>query len=150
MDASVAEYFKIILDILVATIIVVTIVFLAKRGGAKEQKLVGYRHRKKDEKYAGYAIFLVGIVIIAFSVLELFLLIFSNYYSEIPLGLTAIQMTTGSQTTDLLSGQILSYVFGISFWLMVFGLVGVKFFSIGVDLLKGKKITLKRKIKPQS
>jgi hypothetical protein len=116
--------------------------------GVKEQKFVGYRRRNKDEKYVGYTILTIGIAVIAFSVIELFMLVFSNYYSDIPLGLTAIQMTTGNQTTDLLSGQMMSYIFGITFWMMMFGLVGAKFFSIGIDLLRGKKVTLKRKIRP--
>lgn len=146
MDASVGEYLKIILDLLVAAVIATTLVYLAKRAGVKEQKFVGYRPRVKDEKYAGYTIMAIGIAVIAFSVIELFMLVFSNYYSDIPLGLTAIQMTSGNATIDVLSGQMLSYIFGISFWLMMFGLVGAKFFSLGIDLLRGKKVTLKRKI----
>jgi hypothetical protein len=148
MDASVGEYLKIGLDLAVAAIIAVTLIYLAKRAGIKEQKFVGYRRRSKDEKYAGYPMMIIGLVIIAISVIELFLLVFSNYYSDVPFGLIAIQMTAGNQTTDLLSGQMLTYIFGITFWMMMFSLVGAKFFSIGVDLLRGKKVTLKRKIRP--
>jgi hypothetical protein len=47
---------------------------------------------------------------------------------------------------QVVSGELLGLFFAIDLWLMVFGLGGSKFVSLGLDMLQGKKVTLRRKI----
>jgi hypothetical protein len=144
MDATVTEYIKILLDILVAAIVSTILLFIARRY-RKEKTLVGFKARSKDEKYVGFALIILGAVFIILSVLQLLLLINSNYYSAVPFGLTGIQVTLGNQTTDIISAQLLGLGFGISFWLMVFGYGGRKFVMLGFDLLRGRQVKIIKK-----
>ncbi|HCW07554.1 MAG TPA: hypothetical protein DGG95_09350, partial [Cytophagales bacterium] len=85
--------------------------------------------------------------VIVVSIFELIVLLEGNYYSPIPFGLTDLQMTTGNQTTAIVSGQLLGLGFGISFWLLVFGGGGRKLVSLGLDMLRGRKIKVRQTIK---
>ena len=145
MDTSVVEYYKIILDIVVATIISIVLLLLARRS-RKEKAFVGYRKSPKDEKYAGYALFSAGIAIMALSALELIILLNSNFYSAVPFGLTGIQMNSPTQTIDLVSAHLLGYGFGISFWLLIFS-AGGKMLSLGMDLYLGTQLKIIKKIR---
>jgi len=140
MDASAAEYYKIILDILVAAIISIVLLLLARRS-RKEKTFVGYRTISKDEKYVGYALLTIGIVIMALSIIELIILLNSNFYSNVPFGLTGIQISSENQTIDLVSAHLLGYSFGISFWLLIFS-GGGKTLSLGMDLFMGTQLKL--------
>ncbi len=144
MDAT--EYIKILLDVLVAAVISTVLFFIARRT-RKEQTFVGYKSGSKDEKYVGYILLAVGIAIIGVSIYELIVLLNGNYYSQIPLGLSGLQITVGSQTTDILSAQILGLSFGISFWLLIFGYGGRKLVTLGIDMLKGREVKIIRKLK---
>jgi hypothetical protein len=146
MDATVTEYIKILLDILVAATISIILLFIARRY-RKEKTLVGYKARSRDEKYIGLALIILGAVFIVVSVLELLLLINSNYYSAVPFGITGIQATMGNQTTDVISAQLLGLGFGVSFWLMIFGYGGRKFVMLGFDLLRGREVRIIKKIR---
>jgi len=146
MDASAIEYIKILLDVSVAAIIAAVLFFIVRRS-RKEQTFVGYKPRSVDEKYTGYVLLAIGIVVIVVSIYELIVLLEGNYYSPIPFGLTDLQITTGNQTTSVVSGQLLGLGFGTSFWLMIFGYGGRKLLSLGLDMLKGRAIHIRRTVK---
>jgi len=148
MDASAIEYIKILLDVSVAAIITAVLFFIVRRS-RKEQTFVGYKARSVDEKYTGYVLLAIGIVVIVVSIYELIVLLEGNYYSPIPFGLTDLQMTTGNQTTAVASGQLLGLGFGISFWLLIFGCGGRKLVSLGLDMLRGRAIKIRRTVKTQ-
>jgi hypothetical protein len=143
MDTS--EYIKVLIDVIVAAVIT-TVLFYVARRTRKEQRFVGYKERPKDEKYIGFVLLAAGIILIILPVIELIILLNGNYYSSVPFGLTALQMTTGNQTTDVLSAQQLGLVFGISFWLLIFGCGGRKLVTLGMDMLKGREVKIIRKI----
>ena len=143
MDAT--EYVKIVLDVSVAAVITLVLFVLARRA-RKEQTFVGFKTRSLDEKYVGYAMLAIGVAIIAVSIVELVVLMESDSYSAMPFNLSDITMTVGNETTVIASGHLLGLVFGVSFWLTVCGYGGRKFASLGLDLLRGKKVTLRRNI----
>ena len=146
MDASATEYIKVLLDVLVA-VVITAVLFLVIRRARKEQTYVGYTARSKDEKYAGFVLLGTGIFIILVSIFELVVLLEGDYYSPIPFGLSGIQMTVGNQTTEVVSGQLLGLVFGISFWLLIFGSGGGKLVSLGLDMLRGRSVKLRRNLR---
>lgn len=145
MDASVVEYYKIILDIVVAAIISIVLLLLARRS-RKEKTFVGFRKSPKDEKYAGYTLLAAGIAIMALSIIELIILLNSNFYSAAPFGLTGIQLSSETQTIDLVSAHLLGYSFGISFWLLIFS-AGGKMLSLGMDLHLGTQLKIIKKMR---
>jgi len=140
MDDPVAAYVKILLDILVAVVITLVLFFLARRS-RKKQSFVGFKSRSFDEKYAGYVLLSVGIVIIVVSVYELLMLLNGNIYYNSPFILSNISIFG-----QVVSGELLGLFFAIDLWLIIFGLGGGKFVSLGLDMLQGKKVTLRRKI----
>jgi hypothetical protein len=140
MDDPAAAYFKILLNILVAVVITLVLFFLARRS-RKEQSFVGFKSRSLDEKYIGYVLFLVGIVIIVISVYELLILLNGNIYYNSPFVLANISIAG-----QVVSGELLGLFFAIDFWLTIFGLGGGKFLSLGLDMLQGKKVILRRNI----
>lgn len=146
MAASVIEYYKIILDVIIAVIIATVLIVLAKKT-RKQKILTGYTKRTKDETYAGYTLLIIGIAVMAISLLQLILLLTNNSYSNLPFGLTSLQLTSAYQTTDLLSGQLISYIFGIPFWLTIFLFGGFKIFTLGTNLLRGTQIKIIKKIR---
>jgi hypothetical protein len=148
MAASVIEYYKIILDISIAAILATVLILLAKKT-RKQKTLTGYTKRTKDETYAGYTLLTMGIVVMAISILQLILLLASNSYSDIPFGLSSLQITSAYQTTDLISGQLIGYIFGIPFWLLIFLFGGTKIFTLGTNLLRGTQIKIIKKIRAQ-
>lgn len=145
MDASAAEYIKVLLDVLVA-VVITAVLFLVTRRARKEQTFLGYKARSKDEKYVGFVLLGTGIFIIIVSIYELIVLLEGDYYSPIPFGLSGIQMTVSNQTTDIASGQLLGLGFGTSFWLLIFSSGGGKLVSLGLDLLKGRSVKLRRNL----
>jgi hypothetical protein len=48
---------------------------------------------------------------------------------------------------QVVSGELLGLFFAIDFWLIIFGLGGGKFLSLGLDMLQGKKVILRRNIR---
>jgi hypothetical protein len=144
MDAT--EYFKVFIDVIVAAVITTVLLYIARRT-QREQTFVGYKERSKDEKYTGLILLAVGIIFIIVPVIELITLLNSNYYSSVPFGLKGIQSTTGNQTTDVLSAQLLGLSSGVAFWLLIFGYGGRKLVTLGMDMLKGREVRIIRKIK---
>ncbi len=140
MEDPVSTYIKILLDIMVAVVIALVLFFYSRRS-RKEQSFVGFKSRSYDEKYVGYALFLAGIIIIVFSVYELLMLLNGNIYYNSPFILSNVSIFG-----QVVSGELLGLFFAIDLWLMVFGLGGAKFVSLGLDMLQGKKVTLRRKI----
>jgi hypothetical protein len=143
MDASATSYIKILLDVVVA-VVITAVLFLIARRARKEQTFVGFKARSYDEKYAGYSLLAIGIIIILVSIYELLLILEGGYFSQTPFGLSDITVGVGDQVTTIISGQVLGLVFGISFWLMIFGYGGRKLASLGLDMLKGRKVKLRR------
>ena len=140
MDDPVSTYIKILLDIVVAVVIASVLFFLARRS-RKEQSFVGFKSRSFDEKYAGYVLLSAGIAIIVVSVYELIMLLNGNIYYNSPFILSNVSIFG-----QVVSGELLGLFFAIDLWLMIFGLGGGKFVSLGLDMLQGKKVTLRRKI----
>ena len=146
MDASATEYIMVLLDVAVAVIITAVLFFIVRRT-KKEQILVGYKARSNDEKYIGFVLVGTGICVILVSIYELIVLLEGNYYSPIPFGLSGLQMILGNQTAEFLSAQLLGLVFGISFWLLIFGYGGRKLIFLGLDMLKGREVKIIRKLR---
>jgi hypothetical protein len=140
LEDPVTAYIKILLDILVAVVVTSVLFFLARRS-RKEQSFVGFKSRSFDEKYAGYFLLLVGIVIIIVSVYELLLLLNGNIYYNSPFVIANVSIAG-----QVISGELLGLFFAIDFWLTIFGLGGGKFLSLGLDMLQGKKVILHRTI----
>jgi hypothetical protein len=140
MDDPAAAYIKILLNILVAVVITLVLFFLARRS-RKEQSFVGFKSRSLDEKYVGYVLFLAGIVIIVVSVYELLILLNGNIYYNSPFVLANVSIAG-----QVVSGEFFGLFFAIDFWLTIFGLGGGKFLSLGLDMLQGKKVILRRNI----
>jgi hypothetical protein len=141
MEDLAAAYIKILLDILVAIVIASVLFFLARRS-RKEQSFVGFRSRSFDEKYAGYFLLGVGIVITIVSVYELLILLNGNIYYNSPFVLSNVSIAG-----QVVSGELLGLFFAIDFWLTIFGLGGGKFLSLGLDMLQGKKVILRRNLR---
>ena len=138
MDAS--EYVKILLDIFVAAIITLVLFILARRA-RREKTFVGFKSKSIDEKYAGYSLLSVGIAITVVSIYELVVILEGGPFSAIPFGLSNITIAG-----QVISGRLLGLVFGTSFWLTVFGYGGRKLVSLGLDMLRGRKVILHRTI----
>jgi hypothetical protein len=146
MDASVVEYYKILLDLTIAVIVSIVLLQVARRS-RREKTLVGFRARSKSEKYAGYILLSAGIIVMTLSLVELIILLNSNYYSDVPFGLSGIQISSGSQTTDLISAQFLGLGFSISFWLLIFVGGGGKMVTLSMDLLRGTRLKIIKKLR---
>ena len=140
LEDPVAAYIKILLDILVAVVITSVLFFLARRS-RKEQSFVGFKSRSVDEKYAGYFLLSVSIVIIIVSVYELLILLNGNIYYNSPFVIANVSIAG-----QVISGELLGLFFAIDFWLTIFGLGGGKLLSLGLDMLQGKKVILRRNI----
>lgn len=141
MDDPAAAYIKILLDILVAVIITLVLFFLVRRS-RKEQSFVGFKSRSFDEKYVGCVLLVVGIIIIIVSVYELLILLNGNIYYNSPFILANISIAG-----QVVSGELLGLFFAIDFWLAIFGLGGGKILSLGLDMLQGKKVILRRNVR---
>jgi len=141
MEDPAAAYIKILLDILVAVVITLVLFFFARRS-RKEQSFVGFKSRSFDEKYVGYVLLSIGIVIIAFSIYELLILLTGNIYYNSPFVLANVSIAG-----QVVSGELLGLFFAIDFWLTIFGLGGGKFLTLGFDMLQGKKVILHRNIR---
>ena len=140
LEDPIAAYIKILLDILVAVVVTSVLFFLARRS-RKEQSFVGFKSRSFDEKYVGYFLLLVGIVIIIVSVYELLILLNGNIYYNSPFVIANVSIAG-----QVISGELLGLFFAIDFWLTIFGLGGGKLLSLGLDMLQGKKVILRRNI----
>lgn len=135
MDDSATLYIKILLDVLVVAVVTL-VLFLLARHARRQQTYVGFKDRSTDEKYVGYGLFAVGMVLILVSAYELFTLLSAGYYNA-PFNLSDISI--GGQ---VISGQILGLSLAVDFWLTIFGYGGTKFLTLGMDLLRGRKIKL--------
>ena len=139
MDASAIEYIKIFIDVSVAAIITLVLFVLARRA-RREQTFVGFKERSYDEKYAGFSLLAIGIAVIVISVFELITLLEGGSFSTNPFSLSNVSIFGG----QVITGKLLGLGFSISFWLMIFGLGGRKLVTLGLDMLKGRKVILRR------
>jgi hypothetical protein len=71
----------------------------------------------------------------------LLILLNGNIYYNSPFVLANVSIAG-----QVVSGELLGLFFAIDFWLTIFGLGGGKFLSLGLDMLQGKKVILRRKI----
>ena len=67
--------------------------------------------------------------------------------SNVPFGLSNISITTSGQTSVVASGQVLGLIAGIPFWLLFLYYGGRKIAVLGLDMLKGRKIELRRPLR---
>jgi hypothetical protein len=146
MDNSAIEYYKILLDIAVAAIICAVLLIFARRS-RKEKMVAGYQSPSKDEKYVGYALLSVGVVIMAISLFEVISILNSNFYSDVPFSLSGIQIISQEQTADLVSGQLLGLVFAVPFWLLILVFGGAKMLSLGLYLTRGTQVKIIKKLR---
>jgi hypothetical protein len=144
MDAA-TTYIVIFLAILVA-VIVTAVLFVLARRTRKEESLVGFTAKSKDEKYVGYSLLIAGLIIIVFSIYEMVALLRGGV-SNMPFGLSDISMATGGQASVVASGQVLGLIAGIAFWLLILYYGGRKIATLGLDMLKGRKVKLRRSLR---
>lgn len=142
MESGLNTYVQIVFDIIVGAIIAVVLFYIGSRF-KKEKSSFGFSASSQSEKYFGYGLLACGIVVIAVSVIELIVLLTSGFDSVPLFRLSSITFGTGFS----ISGQILGTIVGVSFWLIIFGFCGNKFISLGLDLLRGRSIRLRRPIK---
>ena len=127
LASAIFEFRLLLLDILVTVVITLVLFFLARRS-RKEQSFVGFKSRSFDEKYTGFVLLSVGIVIIVVSVYELPTLLNGNIYYNSPFILSNVSIFG-----QVVSGELLGLFFAIDLWLTIFGLGSGKFVSLGLD-----------------
>lgn len=145
MDAAATTYVMIFLAALVAVVVTVVLFALARRA-RKEKSLVGFTAKTKDEKYAGYILLTAGAIIIFFSVFEMVVLLTGGVSSKTPFNLSDISLALGGQNF-VVPGKLLGLIVGISFWLMILTYGGRKIASLGLDMLKGRKVVLRHSLR---
>jgi hypothetical protein len=128
MDAAAIIYIGTILALLVVIVVVVTLFSLARRA-RKEYVAVGFRAKSKDEKFVGYSLFAAGMAIMIFSVYQILVLFTSGFSAEL-FGL---------------SNRFMSIIMGVFFWLLLLSFGGRKIATLGLDLLRGRKVKIIRK-----
>lgn len=138
MDAAQTVYATFVLTILVALVVTVTLFLIGYRI-KKERVFMGYTG-PKEEAYAGYTLLAVGVTLIVVSVYETVSLL-TGPISAAPFALMNIVVTGG----NTIPGELIGLGFGIAFWMIILWLGGRRLTSVGLDLLKGKKIILKIK-----
>lgn len=141
MNAAATTYIEIFLAILVAVVVTVVLFALARRA-RKEESLVGFAAKSRDEKFAGYFLIITGVIIIFFSIYRMVALL-SSGVSNVPFGLSGISI----QASVVASGQVLGLIAGIVFWLLILFYGGRKIAVLGLDLLKGRKVKLRRPLR---
>jgi hypothetical protein len=145
MDAALTPYIIVLLAVL-ATVVVALVLFALAHRIKKEQTFVGFTKRPRDEKFVGYGLLAAGIVIIAISAFEIYQILAPasiGISPKMPLHLSDITIG-GAQA---IPGYLLSETVAVSFWLLILGYGGRKLASLGLDMLKVRKETLKRKSK---
>lgn len=143
MEVALDTLVAIFLSVLVVIVVAVVLFVLARRI-RKEQSLIGFTARSKDEKYVGYFLIATGFVIIFFSIYQIVIILISGFSSSESFGLSSLPISAGEQSTLFVSEQILGLIESILFWLLMLGYGGGKIASLGFDILKGRKIKLSR------
>jgi hypothetical protein len=146
LNAATTTYVLIFLAALVAFVVAVVLFYLGRRM-RREQTFVGFTPRSKDEKYVGYFLLATGLVIMFLSIYEMVTILTSGVSSTAPFGLSELSPMTGDQSAFLIPAQILGTIEGISFWLVILVSGGRKIASLGLDMLKGRKIKLRRTLR---
>ena len=142
MNAAAIMYFMIFISVLVAVIITLSL-FLQVRRVRKEKTFVGYTQVPKDEKYAAYALLAAGVVIIAISIIEILMLLTGRAvgtpynFADIPINLFGLIQLA-------IPANILGLVLGIATWLVILLFGGRKIASIGLDMLKCRRVVLRK------
>jgi hypothetical protein len=139
MESGINTYIQILFDIVIAAIIAAVLFYYGRRI-KKEKYLVGFTPSSRNEKYVGYSLLASGAVVIALSILELIVLIMSGVGSVSLFRLSSITFGGGFS----IPGQILGLSMGTSFWLTILTLCGNKLVSLGLDILRGRSVKLKR------
>jgi len=143
METAIATYIMIFLAIL-ATLVLTVVLFGLGRRLRKEQSFVGFSPKTRDEHYAGFALFSIGFSVIIISIYQIaVILIFGLSSNSVPFGLSSLPLSASNQSTLMVSIQILGVIESISFWLMIVIYGGGKLASLGLDLLRGRKIKLR-------
>ena len=141
MNIAATMYLMIFITVAVAAIITLAL-FLLVRRVRKEKSFVGYTPVPKDEKYAAYALLATGVAIIAISIVEILLLLTGRAvgtpynFADIPINLFGFIQVA-------IPANILGLVLGIATWLVILLYGGRKIASIGLDMLKCRRVILK-------
>jgi hypothetical protein len=127
------------------TVVVITIaagsMFLNVRRYRKQKSYVGYTVVPKDEKVAAYTLMAIGIGIIAVSVVEILMLLTHRAvgtpynFSDIPINLFGLFQVA-------IPANILGVALGVATWLVILLYGGRKIATIGIDLLKCRRVIL--------
>jgi hypothetical protein len=142
MDAAITTYVQTILTVLVIAVVAVVLFSLVRRA-RKEVSIVGFRAKSKDEKFAGYSLLVVGFVVILFSVYQILALL-DGGFSTNPFNLMDIIVNSNGQLSVLASGQLLSNIAAVVFWLLLLSFGGRKIAVLGLDLLRGQQVKIRR------
>ena len=142
MNTASIMYILIFMSVLVVAIIAASL-FLSVRRVRKEKTFTGYTPVPKDEKYAAYTLLAVGIAIIVISIAEILMLLTGRAvgtpynFADIPINLFGLFQVA-------IPAKILGLVLGIATWLVILLYGGRKIASIGLDMLKCRRVILRK------
>jgi len=142
MNTAAVMYIMIFLTVLVAAVVTL-VLFLLLRRVRKEKSFVGFTPIPKAEKYAGYALLAFGAIIIAISIVEMLSLLTNRGATAIPFNLSDISISLFGLQITVLPGRVLGAILGIAAWLLILMFGGRKIATLGLDMLKGRKVILK-------
>ena len=145
INAATILYVMVFLTVLVVAVTTL-VLFLFVRRVRKEKSFVGYTPVPKDEKYAAYTLLTTGIAIIAISIVEILMLLTGRAvgtpynFADIPINLFGLFQIS-------IPANILGLVLGIATWLVILLYGGRKIASIGLDMLKCRRVILRKNYK---
>ncbi len=142
MNDATIMYIMVFLTVLVVAIITLSL-YLTVRKVRKEKSFVGYTPIPKDEKYAAYALLSIGISVIVISALEIVLLLTGRMVGT-PYNFADIPINLFGFLQFAVPAKILGLILGIATWLVILLYGGRKIASIGIDMLKCRKVILRK------
>jgi len=138
MDAALSIYITVALAIVVA-IVVSSIMLLLVRRVQTERVFYGFSGTKSLQAYAGYVLLAAGVVLIVVCIGGLAALL-TGPVSAAPFGIMNVPVAVGANSIE---GAYIGLGFGVGFWLLMLWLAGRKLATLGLDLLKGKRVLVK-------
>jgi hypothetical protein len=142
MNGAAIMYILIFISVLVVAIIAGSLV-LSVRRVRKEKTFTGYTAVPKDEKAAAYILMATGIAIIVISIAEILMLLTGRAvgtpynFADIPVNLFGLFQIA-------IPASILGLVLGVATWLVILLYGGRKIASIGLDMLKCRRVILRK------
>lgn len=138
MDAALAIYVTVSLAIVVAVVVSAVMLLLVRRVKT-ERVLYGFSGTKSFEAYIGYGLLATGVVLIMVCIGELAVLL-TGPVSAAPFNIMNIPVAVGANSIE---GDYVGLGLGVGFWLLMLWLAGRKLATLGLDLLKGKRVLVK-------